>query len=306
MSFLGGGMMEYVQRNGSNRKPYNKLTAQIARNTVKKHMMSIKNGGARAADEFIDQFLKNGTGGQRKNSDPNKKTGLESKLLPLIEKNRGKWRNFIIELVGSFDIDSLSTVGVGVVYGGIMTSSVGNIGWASELIVDTKNGDISPEQIKKAAELISSGRNRGSMVWIIRGKDAFSREVLRLYRYNPECVFFIIENRENGMKAWENSDKKELSGLKNIVFVLSGAEQGDISLIAPLGIPYVIDPSLKGSAFGRNDGGISPRVGYDRELLGFIESPAFPLTINSLSEAADIVEYLLSEGKSRQIPRYRI
>jgi len=299
-------MMGYSQQSGTNRKPYNKLTAQIARNTVKKHMMSIKSGGARAADELMDQFLGKNGGGQRKNHGSKEKGEFESKILPLIERNRGKWRNFIIELVGSFDIDSLSTVGVGTVYGGMMTASVGNAGWASELIFDGKNRDLTSERIKKASELISAGRNRGSMVWIIRGKGTFSREMLRLYRYYPECVFFLAENRETGSKSWENTDKKELLSSKNIVFVLSGTDQGEISLIAPLGIPYVIDPSLKGSTDHRSEGKASTGTGYYRELLGFIEAPAFPLTINGLSEAADVVETLLSDGKSRKIPRYSV
>jgi hypothetical protein len=298
--------MAYNQQSGSDRKLYSKLTAQIAKNTVRKHVAAIKKGGARAADELIDQFIGTTAENQRKTRNSKELSAFQSKFIPVIERNRGKWRNFIIELAGRFDIDSLSTVGVGIIYGGIMTASVGNAGWASELIIDNKSGEPDAERTKKASDLISLGRNRGGMVWIVRGKGTYSPEMLRVYRYYPECTFFLIEEREDRSRSFENTDKKELFGAKNIIFVLSGADQAEYTLIASMGIPYVVDPSLKGNTSRASGAQLSVGREYEGEIMRFFESPSFPLTINRISEAANIVENLLSEGKSRQIPRYTV
>lgn len=292
--------MGYNQQNRSIRKPYSKLTAQIARNTVKKYIVAIKSNGARAADTLIDQFIGANNGAKSNTSI------LTDKYFPLIEQNRAKWRNFIIELAGSFDADSLSTVGVGIVYGGIMSSSVGDSGWASEIILDSKKDVLTADQVKKAADLISSGRNRGNMIWLIKGKGTYSQEMLRIYRYNPECIFFLAESSDNSVKISDNASKHELLATKNIVFVLWGREQSDFSAIDEAGIPYIIDPSLKAAPTLPNDSKTSPKKEYEKDLFRFLEAPSFPLTIYRLTEVADHIENLLSEGKSRQIPRHKI
>ena len=296
--------MEYNRQGGISRKPYSKLTAQFARNAVKKHLLTIRSGGARAADELLDQFLGSGKKTQVNDMSAKNISIFEIRFLPVIERNRAKWRNFIIELAGRFDPDFLADVGVGIVYGGIMTSSVGNIGWASEIALGDKNGDISADRIKKVSDLISSGRSRGNLVWIMKGKGVCSSEMLRIYRYYPECVFFLVEDTKNNEKVWENTDNKSFFGSKNIIFLLSEVFGHNDSLAA-LGIPYIIDRSLKGSTASLN-GGFAAVKGYERELMSFFESPAFPLTVDNIADVADLVEGLLSEGKSQRVPRYTV
>ena len=295
--------MAYGNQNSFNRKPYSKLTAQIAKNTIKKHLYSIRTGGARAADDLIDQFIGKGDQNHRNSHIQREMSAFEREYRPMIEKNRGKWRNFIIELSGRFDPEALATVGVGIVYGGIMTSSVGNVGWAAEIDLGDKFTEIPAEKIKKVSETISAGRNRGCMIWIMKGKGTYSSEMLRLYRYNPDCVFFLADSEEDRVRSMKGTEKNELLGAKNIVLVLSGKDRNTISYVDTTGIPYVLDPSMND---GKSHSVATPMRGYDRELIGFFDSPTFPLSINGISEAADVVEKLLSEGKSRQIPRYKI
>ena len=207
-------MMEYNRQNKTNRKPYSKLTAQIAKNTVKKQISAIKSGGAKATDAFIDQFIE--TNGKKSQNAFESENPLMSEFLTIVRKNRAKWRNFIIELVGRFDADALATVGVGLVYGGVITSSVGDAGWVSEIILDEKTREISADRIKKISDIISQGRNRGCFVWIIKGKGTYSPELLRLYRYNPDCVFFVAEAECGSKENAEKINKKEKKRLLNL------------------------------------------------------------------------------------------
>ena len=103
---------------------------------------------------------------------------------------------------------------------------------------------------------------------------------------------------------WENTDKKSLFGSKNTIFVLSEAF-GHNNSLAALGIPYIIDRSLKGSAAPLN-GGHTEAKGYERELMRFFESPAFPLMVDNLADVVDLTEMLLSDGKSKRIPHYTV
>ena len=54
-------MMNYTSPSGNNeseRRNYSKLTAQIARSTVKKKILDIRSRGTDAANELIDEFVK--------------------------------------------------------------------------------------------------------------------------------------------------------------------------------------------------------------------------------------------------------
>ena len=267
---------------GIERKNYSKITAQIAKNVVRKKILEIRSRGARAADELIDDLIE-------KHQKSPKRSFLGEKAIPIVERSRSRWRNFIIELSGRFDADVIATLGVNLIYGGIMTTSAGNSGWASVLSAESADA-------RAMTEIISKGRNRGNLVWLIRGKEAFSPEIVKSYRYFPECAFVLARSREESLST--------LSGAKNtLVLLKKGDQRGEKELLG-LGIPYI---SVDGS-----DPIFDPR-GKGREssfsflppsLLSFLENPGLPITVEGLSDGLNAVENLLSEGKSRSVPYY--
>ncbi len=267
------------------RKNYNKLTAQIARNVIKKKILEIRTRGATAVDELIDDLWEKSVKSQK--SPQNR--FVNSKITPLIEKNRSKWRNFIIELAGRFDADCLSVLGVDLIYGGIMTSSAGNTAWASVVSVEHK----SPRAF---AEIISKGRNRGTMVWILRGREAFSSETLRTCKYFPDCAFVLASNQDfNATVFW---------GAKNVLVLLKKEDKNAEKELLRQGIPYIFadgnDPIF--DVRGKGSGVILPSL--PPALTSFIESPRLPITIDNPTICLNSVEYLLSNGKSSTIPYY--
>ena len=267
------------------RKNYSKITAQIAKNVVKRKILEIRTRGARAADELIDELI----GKNKKKSKQSDFSPIEDKIVPIIEKNRVKWRNFIIEIVGRFDADALSTLGVNLIYGGLMTSSVGNVGWVSVITVDGSDQ-------RKLTEILTNGRNRGNFVWILRGKEAFSPETLKICRYFPECAFLLAADRP--------IDRSALSGLKNIlVLTKKGDIKGERS-----DLPYVLvgesDPIFCCRKEGSGGNSYTGLNSWPEPLMKFLEAPSFPICIDSLSAALDSVENLLSGGRSYRIPYY--
>ena len=287
------------------RKSYNKLTAQFAQNAVRKKIIEIKRGGARAADELIDQITGDLTKNGRKTGREARGSFAESRLLSHISKNRGKWRNFIIEAAASVDVDTLSTFGVNFVYGGLMTSSTGGIGWASLLDITCKNGSISADRARKISETIFSGKSRGCMVWIVKGSGGLTPEMLRIYRYHPECAFILCDFEHKGEDKTIGSDFEQLLKLKNIALLADERDSAEMSnklrragllyMLGHLSVDNIISSAGKGSA-----------VSIPKELSSFLESPSFPLRVGNIFEHANTIEALLSEGKSRVIPSYEI
>ncbi len=260
------------------RKNYNKFTAQISKNVVKKKIIEIRTRGARAADELIDDLIE-----KAKKESKNPQNSLLGRTLgSIIEKNRVKWRNFIIELAGRFDPDSLAIFGVNLIYGGILTSSAGNSGWASVISLD--RGEQG-----KLSEFISKGRNRGSLVWILRGREAFSPETIKTCRYFPECAFVLASEGD--------FDASVLSNSKNILVLLKKGDQKGEKELLGRGIPYIFaDMNEKGR--GEIYSSLPP------SLYGFLEAPRFPIVIENLSDGLNSIEYLLSGGKNKTLPYY--
>ena len=271
------------------RKNYSKFTAQIAKNVAKKKILEIRTRGARAADEIIDDLLKKAQDGGQKGSKTAQNSVFGDKMLSIIEKNRAKWRNFIIELAGRFDPDALSVFGVNLIYGGIMTSSVGSSGWASVITVDSSDQ-------RKLVEKISQGRNRGNLVWVLRGREAFSQETLKSCRYFPECAFVFVNNG--------NVDVSALSGHKNILIVLKNGDKKEETELARRGIPYLFASSDDDIFNTKEKGRGAKSFSLSSSLMSFLESPAFPIFIDDLSGGLNSVENLLSGGKSNSIPYY--
>ena len=267
------------------RKNYSKFTAQIAKNVVKKKILEIRTRGARAADDLIDELI----GKNKKGSKSSEFSPIKDKIIPIIEKNRAKWRNFIIEIAGRFDADALSVLGVNLIYGGLLTSSAGNVGWASVITVD------NPDQ-RKLTEILANGRNRGNLVWILRGKETFSPETLKICRYFPECAFALV-----GDSA---IDPMALSGLKNILILI---KKGD-KKCEKMNFPYILagenDPIFDYRKEGSGNKSSLDLNSLPLSLIKFLEAPSFPICIDSLSEALGSVENLLSGGRRANIPYY--
>ena len=199
------------------RKSYSSLTARVAKNAVRKKISEIRLRGAQAADELMDELL-------IKSSKNPRNSPLMSRIVSLIDKNRPKWRNFIIELAGRFDAERLSVFGVNLIYGGILTSSTGDTGWASLVHMDNISSD-------KLYEIVTKGRNRGNLVWILKGRGAFSPETVKICRYFPECAFVLTDSGD--MNAVPLSEAKNI-----LVLLQKGNVKGEKELLRS-GIPYI-------------------------------------------------------------------
>ena len=263
------------------RKNYSKFTAQMARNVVKKKILDIKSRGARAADELIDDLINKA----HKSPKSAASDGFARDVAVIIEKNRSKWRNFIIELSGRFEADRLAAIGVNLIYGGLLTSSVGESGWASTIHVEGANSD-------KLYEIISKGRNRGNFVWILTTKGGLSEDILKTCRYFPECAFILADSRVNYDNAALDS--------KNIAFLLKAGDQNGEKELLKRGIPYIFTGSTECSEKGRAETFSAMRS----SLFSFLEAPRLPIVISDLAKSLDSMEYLLSNGKNRAVPHY--
>ena len=267
------------------RKSYSKLTAQIAKNMVKKKILEIRTRGARAVDEMIDEILEKAQNGTKKAQN----SVFGDKILSAVEKNRAKWRNFIIELAGRFEPDTLSTFGVNLIYGGIMTLSVGNTSWASVITIDGSDQ-------RTLVERLSQGRSKGNLVWILRGKGTFSSETLKSLKYFPECAFMLVNNGR--------IDHSALSGLKNILIILKSGEKGEETELQRRGIPYLFAPESDDIFVTTKEKGRGVQSFSSSSFMSFIEAPIFPIVINDLLSGLNLIENQLSGGKSHSIPHY--
>ena len=267
------------------RKSYNKLTAQIARNVARKKILEIRSRGAQAADELIDDLLEKSA----KNPKSAQKSPLKDQIKFIIERNRVKWRNFIIEIAGRFDAEWLSTVGVALIYGGIITSSLGNEAWASVVSIEQKD-------LRALTETVSKGRNRGSMVWILRGEEVFSPEIIKVCRYFPECVFVLAAGRE--------FDASALSGVKNTLVLLPKGDQKSEKELLRQGTPYIFADRSDPIFDTRRKGSGEILSTLPPSLMSFLEAPRFPIFIEDMSCGLNSVEFLLSGGKNKSIPYY--
>lgn len=311
--------------NGQNypeRKGYNRLVAQTAKNIVKKKLIEIRRGGARAADDFLDQMLNK----NESNRGTTKKSAIlggfdiESFARAELDKNRGKWRNFIIEAATRFDPDALACFGVNFIYGGLMTASVGNIGWASVIKMgeNAHNSSHAPFSAptsvgggqnagRAVSEYISRGRARGNMVWIIEGKGLFSSEMLKTYRFAPDIAFILLEKGDKNSIWCKEIPFEELSQLKNILTVIPDTEVAVISEFNRRGMLYALSSAERYRREG-NKGAIFVDITHEslsNIFEGFIRNPTFPIRSDRIFELFNGIEQLLSGGKSDKLPEYR-
>ena len=275
------------RNNESERRNYSKLTAQIARSTVKKKILDIRSRGTDAANELIDEFVK-------KESRSTKQTQfsvIEDKIVPIIEQNRSKWRNFVIECSKSFDPERLATLGVNLIYGGLLTASANNAGWASIVDINKKGREES------LSRLLSLGKSQGNFVWILRGEEAFSPEIARICRSFADFAFMLVCDRQISTES--------LSGLKNALILIKSGNKKSENEVLRAKIPYILvgeadrlfDRSQEGRGSSYNSGALRP-------LTDFLESPRCPIPVESLSDVLDSIENLLSAGNNSQIPHY--
>ena len=307
--------------NGFERKNYNRFVAQTAKNIVKKKLVEIRRGGARAADELIDQLLKKNNDDNGNISKKSNSMGLEVLMRSELDRDRGKWRNFIIEAAMRFDADSVACFGVNFVYGGLMTSSAGNVGWAAAVDVDECQRNPSSVLAEKGSqrnitqgcgralsESVSRGRARGTMVWVVEGRELFSPEMLKTYRFEPDIAFILLEKRDkNGVWAY-NLPFDELFRLKNVLTVIPENESSVISEYSRRGMLYAVSSPEKLGRAG-NSNHLSCDIANGRlpdEVAGFIKKPSFPICADRIFTFFNTVEYILSAGKSEKIPEYKI
>ena len=306
---------------GIERKSYNRFVAQTAKNIVKKRFLEIRRGGARAADEIIDQLLNKNGKNKTHGTNAQELNELERIARAEIEKDRGKWRNFIIEAAMRFDIEALACFGVNFIYGGLLTSSVGNVGWASVIEIET-NADLPQDHSANAAnkgggvsnrariisETVSRGRSRGNMVWILKGRGLYDPDMLKIYRFEPDIAFILLEEPDkNGIRRGTASFD-DLSRLKNVLSVIPASESDFISNCGSRGIIYAVSSVNKTQTEGKGE---LFSVDLSRGRLpiaieGFIKHPSFPIIADGMIPLFNCIEYILSSGRSKQIPVHRI
>ena len=90
------------------------------------------------------------------------------------------------------------------------------------------------------------------MVWVISGREAFSPQMLKNYRYEPEIAFILMGNNE---KSSIIDAFPELSRLKNVLTVLDERDTELISKWSKAGMLYAVSDS----AGGNSTAGISCR-----------------------------------------------
>ena len=299
------------------RRNYSRFVSQAAKNTVKKKLMEIRRSGARAADEIIDALLKNGEKSHVADAKHPKTMDIAEMVKPEIEKHRGKWRNFLIELATRVAPEFLASFGVNFIYGGILTSSYANVGWTSLLKLDGEksslsgavNGSIrgasSGEKQRKASEILSRGRAKGSMIWIVEGSGTFSSEMLNLYRYEPEIAFILMGNTDKSdvLEAFG-----ELSRLKNVLTVIDENDTDIISKWSRSGMLYAVcSGDLGGREEKCGDSIKDISTGKISNILrSFMENPTFPLRADGIFTLFNYIEALLSGGASNKLPEYRL
>jgi hypothetical protein len=296
------------------RKGYSKLAAQIAKGAVKKKILTINHSGARAADEILDGIMEN----HKKTSDFNGFDGgrsentsyLELTAKRCIERNRAKWRNFLIELVSRFDHDAISCFGVNFVYGGLLTASVSNIGWASVIEIGANREGAA----KIALETVMKGKARGNMVWIIKGRELLSPEMRKIYLFNPECAFILNFCPSDDGDLSQMIGSADLSKLKNILILIPESCKRSLSCMQNHRTLYAVTKDCPGSCaltgFSKGEGDRirngegSVRSELPRGVWSFLESPSLPIYADGMEDLFDDIENFISGGKSRRMPRY--
>ena len=299
------------------RKNYSRFVSQAAKNTVKKKLMEIRRSGARTADEIIDFLLKSGDKSHAAGVKRTNAFDFAETIRSEVEINRNKWRNFLIELATRFDPEILASFGVNFVYGGILTSSCANVGWASVLRLGegrnffagagggTDRGALSGGGVRKVSEILSRGRAKGSMVWIVEGSGAFASEMMDLYRYEPEIAFILLANSDKNtcLSAFE-----ELSKLKNVLAVIDENDREALSKWSKTGMLYAVCSGKINKREGHcGDAQKSIMSGKIPLILeNFIKNPSFPIRADGIFEAFNCIETLLSGGSSVALPEYRL
>lgn len=316
---------------GGRRKSYSKLTARMARGVVFKKLTALRARDERAADELIDQLLdrlrlicddygrgesektKTESGslraesgglrtefGKRKTESGSLLTqngravgGAAAKLLSLIESRRDVWRSFLFRVAETFDPTALATVGVGLVYGGMMTAPSDN---SSHISVYTLGkAELSVSVAQMADTLLSAG-DRGKLVWIIRGRGAASKPALEVYSRLADCTFLLAE-----------AVAPVGEPPTNVVYLLpkEGSSSVEKRLLAS-GVPYVLtdadDPVFSTAPKGRSPDCVPSQLLASLEAL--LISPRLPLTVSGLSELLDCLEISLPYGDGRGVGFY--
>lgn len=305
-------------KNNVQRKSYSRFTANAAKNIVKKKLLDIRRSGARAADELIDQLIKSKDSSRNKGSDGQSFASFDIIARAEIEKDRGKWRNFIIEAAMSFDPDAIACFGVNFIYGGLITSSVGNVGWASLIDLDGSavNNSIvgangrqgASSRARAVSETVAKGRSRGNMVWIVKGREAFDPDMLKSYRYEPDIAFILLKEPDKNGKWGASASFEALSGVKNALTIVPDKETAVVNEFDRRGILYAVSSFDNGLGEGNCGGSLSDlsHGNVPRAIEGFIHRPSFPIRADGIIPMFNAIEYLFSEGRSSKIPEYRI
>jgi hypothetical protein len=178
-----------------------------------------------------------------------------------------------------------------------LTSSADNVGWASTVDIDKRE---SGEELFK---IFSRGKGRGNFVWILKGSEAFSSDTVRVCRSFPDFAFIFVYDEYAALNSPPD--------LKNALILIKNGDKKRESEVLRAKIPYILlgehDPLFDHSGEkGRVKGPSSPSVSSFslRHLMKFLESPSHPIAIECFSEVLDMLEDLLSSGKSLHIPRY--
>jgi hypothetical protein len=224
----------------------------------------------------------------------------------------------MVEAAVRCDPDALACFGTNLIYGGLMTSSYGGVAFASLLKLEGARRSASGHEAfsekessteigrsREISGLLSRGRMQGNMVWVISGREAFSPQMLKNYRYEPEIAFILMGNNE---KSSIIDAFSELSRLKNVLTVLDERDTELISKWSKSGMLYAISGSASCNRAGNSGNFLSPLDlnNIPSGLEDLIKDPSFPIRADGILPFFNAVESILSGGVRKCIPEYKV
>lgn len=316
------------------RKTYSRFTAQIIRNSVRKKISNVKIKGKSGAEELLAAFLS-----PHKASHSNS-SGLEDKIGEIIEKNKHKWCDFIVNVAKSFDSEALTIFGTNLIYGGMVTETLGGTSWSSLLEVNEQTN----KRISSVAELISGAQSRRSFVWIVKGKGGILPNLTNVYASFPDSAFMIALPEGDLDSVRSTATLQRLKSTKNILILVDrgrspekGYETADIlqrnGILCALSADrdlfdyrsensrevtheraaadaFHAPTATKGNAYPKlsisTEGNSIRSEGIPGFLSDLLTDPHLPLAFDGIKASADNLEFFLSGGKRHSIPRYSV
>ena len=180
------------------RSKYNRLTAQIIKNSIKKRIFDVKRRKNGAIEELLSQL-------EEKMLKSNGEMG--DLILKIISLNRKALEKFVLDLAFNSDTESLACFFTNLVYGGFLTETLNNS--PVSRYIELENS-LSPDGYNELYGVLKNDTREGRRVCIIRGDGLLNENMIKLYRYFGETAFILID---------KNQLTRSYQGIYNVLFV---------------------------------------------------------------------------------------